>query len=383
MIRQIFFLDVISFFTSVEELANPGLRGRPLVISPGENRSLVLAASAPARENGVERGITLAQARKFCPGLLVIPPRESLYRRASAAVFQALARFSPTIEPVGPGHAYLDMTGTGRLLGPPADTALALRRELKKSLRLESTVGLAPNKLLSHAAAHFAKPEEIFMVCPGEEKKFLAPLPLDFLPELRENTLGKETRQRLREFNLNRIGEIAVFPASLLEILFGGFGLILHERAQGIDPRPVHSPEKKPELTFADILAEDTNKSDLVEARLRLLAHRAGSDLRRKKIQAGSLALSLRYADERETRESRKLPVPTNHDSELFAAGKELFSRSRSRRTRISSLEISLSQIRPVREQAELFPSPARLLEPALDRIHARFGEDSIRYGTC
>ncbi|MDD5224697.1 MAG: DNA polymerase IV [bacterium] len=379
MERQIFFLDVISFFTSVEELAEPGLRGRPLVISPGENRSLVLAASAPARENGVERGITLAQARRFCPGLLVIPPNESLYRRASAAVFLALARFSPTIEPVGPGHAYLDMTGTGRLLGSPADTALALRRELKKSLRLESTIGLAPNKLLSNAAAHFAKPEEIFAVLPGEEKKFLAPLPLDFLPELREDAPGKETRRRLREFNLNRIGEIAVFPASLLGILFGGFGLILLERAQGIDPRPVHSPEKKPELTFTDILAEDTNDSDLVETRLRLLAHRAGFDLRRKKIQAGILALSLRYADERETRECRRFPIPTNHDAELFAAGKELLARSR--RTRISSLEISLSGIRPAREQAELFPSPARILEPAIDRIHARFGENAIRQG--
>jgi DNA polymerase-4 len=132
-------------------------------------------------------------------------------------------------------------------------------------------------------------------------------------------------------------------------------------------------------LTFADILAEDTNDSDLVETRLRLLAHQAGSDLRRKKIQAGSLALSLRYADERETRECRKLPIPTNHDLELFAAGKELLSRSR--RTRISSLEISLSEIRPAREQAELFPSPARLLEPAIDRIHARFGEEAIRQG--
>ena len=382
MDRNIFFLDVISFFITVERVANPSLRGKPVVISPGESRSLVLAASAEAHGDGVTRGMSLSRSRRLCPGVTVIPPNDSLYRRASRAVFDTLARFTPVIEPVGPGHAYLDMTGTGRLLGPPPDIARTLRREIKARLRLESTVGLAPNKLLSNAAAHFIKPEDIFAIRAGEEERFLAPLPVTFIPELREDPAGKPVLRRLREINLLRLGEVAVFPSPLLITLFGEFGCMLSERSRGIDPRPVRPPEQGRELRFADTLPEDTNDRALLASRLRVLASRAGSSLRRRNIRAGRISLSLRYSDHRETRRNRRLNPPADSDLSLFESGRELLEKSLSRRTRISSLDITLSSLCTGGRQLELFTPPrSRSLERAIDRIRESFGEHAIRHG--
>ena len=382
MDRNIFFLDVISFFITVEQVTNPSLRGKPVIISPGEPRSPVLAASAEAREDGVERGMPLSQSLRLCPGLTVIPPNDPLYRKASRAVFDTLARFTPLIEPVGPGHAYLDMTGTGRLFGPPADTALRIRRELQERLRLASTVGLAPNKLLSNAAAHFIKPEIIFSVRPGEEERFLSPLPLHFIPELREDPDGKTVRKRLRELNLLRVGEVAVFPAPLLTVLFGEFGSTLSERSRGIDPRPVRTPGQKRELSFTDTFPEDTNDRAFLESRLRVLVSRAGRALRKLKTRAGVLTLCLRRSDHRETRNSRRFRPPADSESHLFEAGRGLLGNALSRRTRARSLEVLLSSLAPGGGQLDLFSAPrSRSLELALDRIRESFGEHAIRHG--
>ena len=152
MPRTILFIDPPAFCTTVEALVAPALRTRPVAVAPpGAERAVVLALSTEARRAGVERGMAVRQARKLCPDLVLIPPNPRLYARASSALHQILRAYAPVIEPRGYGHAFLDLTGTGRLFGPPVDVAARVRREVRERLRLPLSVGVAANKLVSQA----------------------------------------------------------------------------------------------------------------------------------------------------------------------------------------------------------------------------------------
>ena len=162
MPRTVLFVDPPAFCTTVEELAAPALRTRPIVVAPpGADRAVVLALSAEARRAGVSRGMPVRQARKLCPDLILLPPNPALYARASRALHQILRVYAPVIEPHGYGHAFLDLTGTGRLFGPAIDVAERVRREARERLHLPLSVGVAVNKLVSQAATAVVKPEPL------------------------------------------------------------------------------------------------------------------------------------------------------------------------------------------------------------------------------
>src|SRR5512134_2685612 len=189
--RSVLFVDPPAFCTTVEALVAPGLRSRPAVVAPpGADRAVVLALSAEARLAGVERGMAVRQARKLCHDLVLLPPNPRLYARASRALHQILRVYAPVIEPRGYGHAFLDLTGTGRLFGPPVDVAMRGRREVRERLRFPLSVGVAANKLVSQAAvradrwAEESTDEDALVVPFGIEARFLAPKPLIVMPDL-------------------------------------------------------------------------------------------------------------------------------------------------------------------------------------------------------
>ncbi|MBK6781775.1 MAG: hypothetical protein IPG75_19890 [Gemmatimonadetes bacterium] len=158
MTRSVLYVDPPAFCTTVEGLVAPALRSRPVVVAaPGADRATVLALSFEARRAGITRGMPVAEARKRCPDVIIRPPNPQLYARASRALDEILRRYAPVIEPKGYGHAYLDLTGTGRLFGPAVDVALRIQREAAQRLRLPLAVGGAQNKLVSAAAAEVAK----------------------------------------------------------------------------------------------------------------------------------------------------------------------------------------------------------------------------------
>ena len=223
-----------------------------VVAAPGADRATVLALSAEARRAGITRGMPVSQARKRCPDLIIRPPNPQLYARASRALDEILRRYAPVIEPKGYGHAFLDLTGTGRLFGPAVDVALRIQREARERLRLPLAVGVAQNKLVSQAAAEVVEEQgpacggtgdcgdgdDLLDIAVGNEASFLAPEPVTLLPDL-----DPEMRTRLDEYQLERIGEVqADQPRRDLAAVFGAAGP--HPRtmhARGIDPRPVLS----------------------------------------------------------------------------------------------------------------------------------------------
>ncbi|MDP9145686.1 MAG: DNA polymerase, partial [Actinomycetota bacterium] len=256
--RSILYIDPPAFCTTVEALVAPALRSRPVAVAaPGADRATILALSTEARTAGIVRGMAVAVARKHCPDLLLLPPNPRLYARASRALHEVLRIYAPVIEPRGYGHAFLDLTGTARLFGPAADVAARITREARARFGLPLTVGVAINKLVSEAATRvgrLALAEPLIEVPEGDEAWFLAPQVLAVLP-----SLPADIRERLDEYHLCRIGEVAAIRETDLCAVFGWRGRLLRQQARGVDPRPVLPPEVRVELRAAHTLATDTN----------------------------------------------------------------------------------------------------------------------------
>ncbi len=354
--RSILFVDPPAFCTTVEALVAPALRSRPMAVAPpGADRAVVLALSTEARLAGIERGMPVRQARKLCPDLLLLPPNPRLYARASQALHEILRTYAPVIEPRGYGHAFLDLTGTGRLFGPAVDVAARVQREVRARLRLPVSVGVATNKLVSQAAIRVGREVEgglagsPWQVSAGGEPGFLAPVPVQLWPEVPERIL-----QRLDDYQLDLIGEVAAIPESALCAVFGGVGRTLRARARGIDPRPVLPPERRAELHLEHTLAADTNDLGVLYPLLRAMAERLGRRLRRSGLTAHRLRVEAVYADH--TSVARSVPLRAAAlDAELWDAARRAFTLANAKRLAVRTVAVTADRLEEADLQLELW----------------------------
>ncbi len=374
MDREIVHVDIASFAVAVERVVHPELRGRPVVVAPvGFSRSVVTALSAEAWAAGIRKGMVLAKAVRYCRDVVALPPNEPLYARASRAIFRILEGFSPVLEPSGYGHAYMDITGTGRLLGPPRDTAWRAQHEIRRQLRLETSLGVASNKMVSRIASAVTKPVGLQDVRHGDEAEFLAPLPVRLLPGV-----GAVAQQQLADLNIRVIRELAVMELDSLTLVFGRLGFALHQRALGVDDTPVYPPRALPSVDEEKGLAEDSNDYDRLRGELFRLCEQAGERLRGDGQRAGRLELRIRYSDYREETGRERLTPPSQSTAALYARAELLLERILTRRTRVRNLCLRLTELTRGPVQMDLFadPVPARQakLESALDLLRQRYG---------
>ena len=418
--RSVLYIDPPAFCTTLEEMVAPELRTRPLAVAPdGADRATILALSAEARLAGLVHGMPVRKAQRLCPDLIVLPPNPRLYARASRALHEILRLFAPAIEPRGYGHAFLDLTGTDRLFGPPQDVAARIREEASERLGLPLTVGIATNKLVSQAAIKADRlvlsggngwtdgrgSSELQLYVPsGEERGFLAPHPLDVLPEL-----DSRIRMRLEDYQLDLIGEVAAISESALCAVFGRGGRILRARAQGIDPRPVLPPERQSEFHLVHTLATDTNDLGVLHPILRAMTERLGRRVRGRGLAAGRLLLEATYADY--TAIARAVPLRAAVlDAELWDAARRAFALANTKRLAVRSVSLTLDRLMESEAQLDLWAGktvsgdagkqqhtdeesflasdlpaypPTRLpaLQHAVDRIHSRYGAGALRRG--
>jgi DNA polymerase-4 len=394
----------------------PALRTRPLAVAPpGADQATILALSAEARLAGLKRGMPVRIAQRQCPDLIVLPPNPRLYARASHALHNILRIYAPAIEPRGYGHAFLDLTGTGRLFGPPQDVAARIRREVSERLQFAVSVGIATNKLISQAAIRVNRlvlsgangrgdNEALLCVPSGEERRFLAPQPIEIMPEL-----DARVRAQLQDYQLDLIGEVAAIPEGALCAVFGGQGRLLRAQARGIDPRPVLPPERQSEFYVAHTLTTDTNDLSILFPLLRLLSERLGRRLRKRRLTASRLLIDTTYADY--TTGSRAVPIPAAAlDAELTDAARRAFVLANTRRLAVRTVALTLDRLMEEEAQLELWGGkresgkagtsqhfndraspgsdlpadpPTRLpaLQHALDHIRTRYGTGAVRGG--
>ena len=392
--RSVLFVDPPAFCTTLEGLVAPELRTRPLAVAPpGADRAAIVALSAEARLAGLERGMPVRTAQRLCPDLIILPPNPKLYARASHALHEILRTFAPAIEPRGYGHAFLDLTGTGRLFGPPQDVAARIRREASERLGLPLSVGIATNKLVSQAAILADRrmdgrtggrgDHELLYVPVGNERSFLAPHPLDVLPEL-----DAGMRARLEDYQLDLIGEVAAISESALCSVFGRSGRTLRARAQGIDPRPVLPPEQQAEFHVVHTFATDTNDLGVLHPILRAMSERLGRRGRRRGLNAGQLRLEATYADY--TSVARTVPLRAAVlDAELWDAARRAFSLANTKRLAVRSVSLTLDRLMETEAQLDLWAGGQAdrqtdgptALQHAMDGIRARYGAGALRGG--
>jgi DNA polymerase-4 len=364
MIRSVLFIDPPGFCTTVEGLVAPALRERPVIVAaPGADRATVLALSVEARRAGITRGMPVNRARKLCPDLIVRPPNPRLYARASRALDEILRRYAPVIEPKGYGHAFLDLTGTGRLFGPAVDVAMKIQREARDRLHLPLAAGVAQNKLVSHAAAEVVKTagngeqgtgnggygDGLIDVEVGSEARFLAPEEVELLPDLDPKMLT-----RLDEYQLERIGEIQAISDNALAAVFGQPGRVLGMHARGIDPRPVLPPAVRAEFRAAHTLGNDSNDLALLHRVLRHLTERLGSRLRARHLVARRLTVYLAYTDYATAKRSVPLALAAL-DMELWETARRAFGLANQRTVALRAIGVSVDRFLEADLQLELW----------------------------
>ena len=383
--RFILHLNVADFAVAVERVVDLSLRDKPVIVAPLQAaRAAVYDMSEEAYRDGVRKGMLLNRATRICRPARVLPPRFDLYRKAMTSFVNEARGYSPILEyGAEDGHLYLDITGTHRLFGTPPDVGWRLHRQIRSKLEIDPIWSLAGNKLVSKIGSRLVKPVGEYIVADGEEQRFLAPLPLHLLPGL-----SITERQRLGQFNIVRIGELAALTRMQLNGVFGRRGETLFELSRGIDDSVVRPEETQPprvvrEHLFSDDCADRTVLKGVVGA----LATQLGMELRTTRMEARRVGLRLDYTDGTTVSRQASVRKGIADDDSLLRLALTALERGLTRRTRVRGCRLIGDRLHPRSSQMQLFNDPASgqkntHLLAAMDRIRQRFGQKAIRFGS-
>jgi DNA polymerase-4 len=384
MERDVLHLSIPAFPIALARIADASLRGRPVGVAPGHSeRALLQFVSAEARAEGVNEGMPVFRARQFCSSLTLLPPDPALMAKGMDSLLELSGQFSPVWEPAAPGRLFIDLTGSRRLFGPGRDMAARLEREIEGRLRLQGSLGIAGNKMVSRIAAGYLTKPGICDVLRGSERGFIAPLPISVLPGV------GQTREALllRDLNLRRVEEVAALAVPQLRLVFGPFALLLHQRACGVDPSPVQPPRRTPEVIEECFLEREENDDSLLLAELLRLVERCGLRLRRQGKGAQRLTLTVTYTDGVAEQAVYAFTSHLNNDRVLFSAAEELFLKACRRRVRVKAMRLHFTRLAAENLQMDLFatsgePNPRQTaLQTTLDRLREKHGMTAIGWG--
>ncbi|MGI9387053.1 MAG: DNA polymerase IV [Methyloligellaceae bacterium] len=377
--RIIAHADMDAFYAAIEQLDNPSLRGRPVMIGPPGRRGVVLTASYEARPFGVGSAMPMAKARRLCPDATIVRPRFKRYQQASETIMRVFSDFSPHVEAISLDEAFLDMTGAEALFGGPEE----IGRQIKTAIRdatggLTVSVGLSATKYVAKVASAHQKPDGLTLVPPGDAKTWLAPLPVSRLWGA-----GPKTQNRLHHIGLKTIGDIAAADPKFLVAKLGRLGLHFFALAHAEDPRRVARRRISKSVGSERTLGTDVHKKADIEWHLHRSADAIGRRLRRKNYRALGVRVKLKTSDFQILTRQRRLDEPTDIAQTLFTAGAGLLCEfghpGPFRLVGLAAYDLVKAK-EPT--QLGLFQEPTpkrRNLEEAIDRLSERFGADIIR----
>jgi DNA polymerase IV len=299
-------LDLDAFFAAVEELEQPELRTKPLVVGGDPHgRGVVATANYVARGFGIHSAMSSAEALRRCPAVVFVRPRHAVYREYSGAVWKAVREVVPVVERTGLDEGYLDLTGLAADYVRARALAEAVRTSVRAATSLSCSLGVAPTKVVAKIASDRRKPGGITVVPAGAEAAFLAPLPVRRLPGV-----GPRAEERLRSAGIATVGELgALTDLELRAVLPGQVGRLLRDRALGIDPRELETTSERISISVEETFERDLRERDLLHAELRRMAGEVGGYLRRDGLSARTVTTKLRYADFSIRSRSTSLPV--------------------------------------------------------------------------
>ena len=384
--KTIFHVDMDAFFVSVEELYDPSLKGKAVVVGGQRHeRGVVSAASYEARKFGIHSAMPLRTAAKLCPQAIFVDGHPTRYRECSEKVYEVLSSFSPLVEMASIDEAYLDMTGTNRLHGPPLRAAHALHERMKAETRLNCSIGIGSSRLIAKVSSAKAKPNGVLWVVPGLEAKFLAPLDVRDIPGI-----GKVTERNLNSLGVKTVSDLAKLEEHELEERFGKWGLAMSGKARGEDAGGWFDSEVGEDTNPKSISHEHTFNQDTadlhqIEATLTRLCEMVGRRLRENGLHARTIQLKLRYKDFTTITRAHSLPASTQLDTEIFEQIRALFRKNWKPGNQVRLLGVHVSSFASPAQIDLLDGDRQRRWKQALaaaDKLRDKFGDTSVGLAT-
>ncbi len=375
--RAVLHADLDAFFAAAEVCRRPELGGQPLIVGgrPG-GRGVVSSANYEARRYGIRSGMPVAQAERLCPQAVFLPVDFAYYRGRAEQFRAILGELSALVEHLSIDEACLELGPTVRWPDEPVAAGQRLHRQVRAELGLSVTVGIATNRTVAKVAADLAKPDGLRVVPPGQGAAFLAPQPVSCLPGI-----GPHAAQRLRELGVRTLGQLVQVPPYWLCLVFGRRAEEVHQRAQGIDPRPVVPEKRAPksighERTFHRDLGD---RSEVTRA-LRELAEKTAREMGRQGLQGQVVSVTMRFDDFTTLGRQRRLPRSAFDGREIFEVARGLaFELLGEWRCPVRLLGVRVSGLTPLAVQRSLFdPRPLRALRllQTLDRLSPRLSPE-------
>jgi len=378
--RTIFHVDIDAFFAAAERSVNPDLIGKLLIIGGTGGRGVVACASYEVRPFGVRSAMPMSRALRLCPDALVMSSSHGLYGKISKSFMAILRDYTPDVQVMSVDEAYMDMTGSEGLFGPPEKTAMDIKRRVREELKLTASIGIAPSRLVAKIASDERKPDGIFTVPPGDEAAYLAPMPVRKLPGI-----GPRAAEKLGRLGIQTLGQLAAFPEGPLRREMGNLSARLIERAQGIDDSGLSSESISKSISSETTFHEDTKDRAFLDKTVAGLAEGVGRRLRRTGQHARSVSLKLRYSDFTTVTRHNTPHVSFDGDARIVEIATALLDTTlRQRNAPVRLVGVGVENLtEPAAQLSLLDPvvSDDSVISSTLDKIRDRFGEDSVSRG--
>ena len=374
--RVIFHVDMDAFYASIEQLDNPDLKGRPVVVGGRGKRSVVAACSYESRPFGVHSAMPMAKALRLCPEAVIVPIRMQRYQEISKRIMALFGEYSPSVRAISIDEAFLDMTGTERLLGPPVEVAQRLKEEIMSETGLTISVGIGASRFIAKLASEVDKPDGLHYVPPGGEADFVLRL------ELRDLWgLGKSSRRRLERLGITTVADLR---SQRLEYLRGHFGEAsgdyLYRVARGEDPGIYRSGRERHSISSEETFEDDIADVELLRRQMLSLAEEVFHRSIRESWRGRTIHVKYRFPPFETHTVSRTLPRSLRTSAELASIAMDLLeSRREGRPLRLLGVALSGDIEAAPDGQGELFDDGREeSLDPTIVELRQRFGTASI-----
>lgn len=383
--KVILHLDMNSFFASVEQSYNPKLKGIPMAVAgnPKERRGILVTCSYEARALGIYTTMSVGEAKRICPELVIVPPDHEKYRIASNAVFSILRTYTDLVEPVSIDEAYIDITEIGGLTDA-VQIAANMQQRILHELDLPCSIGIAPNKFLAKTASDMKKPMGITILRKRQVSDLLWPLPV-----IEMHGIGQSTEKRLKDMGITTIGELAQAEELMIKVKLGKNGLRLQKRANGIDNRPVdpEAAEERKSVGSSTTLPIDETELEPCLDIFRFLAKKVAKRLDGKGLAGQVVMIQIRTSDWHNITRSRTVMNPIYKEEDIYEEATNLF-KLHWKGESIRLLGITVSNVIPMNElfeQLSMYNFEKYAKEEKMDRLvselEKKFGPHSVKRG--
>ena len=381
---MILHIDMDAFYASVEQLDDPRLKNKCVIVGGTSNRGVVSAASYEARQFGVRSAMPIYQAKQRCPQGIFVPPRMNRYQEVSKKIMAVLRDFSPLVEPVSIDEAYIDITGCQRLFGEPLEIAREIKRKIKETVNLTCSVGVAPNKFLAKIASDLQKPDGLVLIPPDRVAAFVVSLPINKVPGV-----GNKMQRQLEFLGIRTLGDVQRLPQKTLLRHLGKFGLRLRELSSGSDDSPVtpHPPHKS--ISSERTLAADTRDVKLLKRCLLSQSGEVARQLRQAGVRARSITLKIKDADFKTVTRQTTMAIPAQSSKIIYEHAARLLDAYKITK-KIRLIGVGTSGFSPVTASVQLGlfehdqegSGDWEKVDKALDSISRKFGANAVRRAT-